>query len=56
MNILERSGLARTGRRHQHDETVVQLGRLADSSYDSIGEWLRHFISLAWLVSDDSTP
>jgi len=42
MNILERGRLARTGWGHQHDETVVQLGSLANSLYDSIGEWLRH--------------
>jgi len=30
MNILERGGLARTGRSHQHDKAVVQLGRLFD--------------------------
>jgi len=42
MHILERGGFARTGRGHQHDETVVQLGSLVDSSYDSIGEWFRH--------------
>jgi hypothetical protein len=42
MNILQRSGLARTGWSHQHHKPVVQLGSLADSSYDSVGEWLRH--------------
>jgi hypothetical protein len=42
MNILQCGGFARTGRGHQHDKPVVQLGSLANSLYDSIGEWLRH--------------
>jgi hypothetical protein len=47
MNILERDGLARTGQGHHQDETVVQLGCLANSSYDSVGEWFRHH---TWLL------
>jgi hypothetical protein len=42
MDTLECGGLARTGRGHQHDKPVVQLGSLSDSLYDSIGEWFRH--------------
>jgi len=43
MNVLQHGGLARTGRGDQHDEAMVQLGSLADSLYDSIGEWFRHY-------------
>jgi hypothetical protein len=40
MNIQEHSSLTGAGRGHQDDETVVQFGCLANTSYDSIGEWL----------------
>jgi hypothetical protein len=42
MNILQRGGLARTGRANQHDKAVVQPGSLVNSSYNSIGEWFHH--------------
>jgi hypothetical protein len=45
MNILKRGGLACTRRSHQHDKAMVQLSSLANSSYDAIGEWLRHYRS-----------
>ena len=38
MNILKRGGLAYTGWGYQHDKAMVQLGSLANSSYDTIGE------------------
>ncbi len=41
MHILERGGLARAGRSHQHDKTVVKLGCLAYLFYDSIRKRLR---------------
>jgi hypothetical protein len=42
MNILKRGGLAATCRGHQQDKPVVQLGSLANSLHECIGEWLRH--------------
>ncbi|MFH1953121.1 MAG: hypothetical protein ABIL06_16075 [Pseudomonadota bacterium] len=42
VNIPERDGLARTGRAHQENETVVKLGCLLDPLDYLIGKGFHH--------------